>query len=304
MLVTYLQNKKIVLSLAVVAGAVFLIAIGVFIQNKILDGAEQKARLYQTAIQTNSDRELNYSIDTKQGRILTPVTIKQADTVKFPEMNKEFPYVKKTEERYTQHEREVCETKYRTETRTETYTDSDGDEHIREVEVEVPYDECHDETYYSWDFVQDWEVKAKEVDMAGRKYPIDRFSLASRDIDAKDIIDGQTGQYVRNEAQSLFNLDIHIFDSDDEGDIRYSYDVIQLPQSGTVFLDTTQGLQPVYGNKITLEGDSPANIIKNAQKSAQTESTIFNVFWGILVLGELIGGGYLVWFYEPDPMYL
>jgi hypothetical protein len=92
----YSTNKKLALSLAVVAGAVFLISIGVWIEGKIVDGAERKAQMYQTAIQTKSDNEFNYSIDTKQGRILAEVTVNSVDKVKFPEMNKEFSKVEKT----------------------------------------------------------------------------------------------------------------------------------------------------------------------------------------------------------------
>ncbi len=285
---TYLTNKKLLLSLGVVAGAVFLITIGVWIEGKIVDGAEQNARMYQTAIQTQSDEQLNYSIDTKQGRILATVTVKAVDLVKFDEMNKSFSKVKKTEERYTEHERTVCETKYR----TETVSDGEGGY----TTEEVSYEECHEETYYSWDHINEWEQSAKEVDMAGRNYPIDRFSLGMNSIDAKDIIAGATGQYVRKEADAW--LDLNFFDSDDEGDIRYSYDVLQLPKSGTVFLNVSESLQPVFGGKIDLQSAPPKELVKNAQNDADTQKTVFRVFWGLLVLAELFGLGYLVWIHE------
>ncbi len=249
--------------------------------------------MYQTAIQTKNDDELNYSIDTHQGRILTTVTVKGVDTVKFDEMNKSFPYVKKTEERYERKTREVCETHYRTETRTV----SDGEGGTETETYEEPYEVCHQETYYEWDFVQNWEKQANQVSMADRKYPISLFSLRTEDIDAKEVVEGATGKYVRKEAEEgLF--DINFFDSDDVGDIRYSYDVMKLPQTGTVFLDVSQTLKPVYGNKINLDGQSPTEVLKKAQESAHTQSTIFFIFWSLLVLTELGFGVYLVWFYE------
>ncbi len=282
---TYLTNKKIILSLAVFAGAVFLFSIGFWINNSILNDAEQKARMYQTAIQTKGDDQLNYSIDTKQGRILTTVTIQAVDTVKFDEMTKSFPYVKKTEERYERKTREVCETHYR------TVSDGEGGT------TEESYETCHDETYYEWDFVQDWEKQANQVSMADGKYPMSMFSLRTHDIDAKEIVAGATGKYVRKEAEKgLF--DINFFDSDDVGDIRYSYEVMDLPQSGTVFLNVTEGVQAVSGGKINLETTSPAETIKKAQDSAQTQSTVFWVLWGLLVIVELGVGVYYVWFYE------
>lgn len=293
---TYLKNKKLLLSLAVLAGAVFLVFMGVWIEGKITDGAEQKARMYQTAIQTKSDNEFNYSIDTKQGRILAEVTVKAVDLVKFPEMNKEFAKVEKTEERYTRHERTVCETEYRTETRTRTVYDSDGNASTETYTVEVPYQECHQETYYSWDFQERWVESAKEVDMAGRKYQIGAFHLQMNSKDAKDIIPGATGKYTRKEADQIW--DINFFDSDDEGDIRYSYDVLELPKSGTVFLNVAEGVYPAEGSAIVLRSEKPEELVKNAQKSAQTQGTVFTVFWTILVIIELGVGVYFVWFYE------
>lgn len=295
-LATYLHNKKLLLSLGVLAGAVFLIFVGTWIHGAITNDAEQKARMLQTAIQTNGNDQFNYSIDTQQGKILAPATVSAVDLVKFPEMNKEFPRVYKTEERYTRHERTVCETKYRTETHTETVSDGEGGYTTELVTEEVPYEECHQETYYSWDEINHWELVAQKANMNGREYPMSMFNLSSQSIDAKDIIPGETGQYVRKEADVW--LDLNFFDSDDEGDIRYGYDVMHLPQSGTVFLDTVNGLKPVYGNKIGLSNESPKTQIENAQKSARTQGTVFTIFWVILVVSELFGLGYLVWIHE------
>lgn len=292
---TYLHNKKLMLSLAVLAGAVFLISLGVWIENKIVDGAEQNARMYQTAVQTRSEKEFNYAVDTKQGRILAEVTVKSVDLVKFDEMNKEFAKVNKTKERYTRHERTVCETKYRTETRTRSVYDPATESYTTETYTEeVPYEECHQETYYTWDRVDSWEKSAKEVNMMGRNYPIDLFALSMNSIDAKDIIPGETGKYVREEADVWIDLNW----GDDEGDIRYRYDVLELPKSGTVFLNVSETLQPVSGSKVVLHGQKPDQMITDAQNAAETQKTIFRVFWALLVLAELLGLGYLVWFYQ------
>lgn len=294
--VTFLHNKKFLLSLAVLAGAIFLFTIGFWVEAKIVDSAEKRARMYTTAIQTQGDDQLNYSIDTQQGKVLTTVTLKAVDLVKFPEMNKEFAYVKKTEERYTQHERTVCETEYRTETRTVSVPDGDGGYTTSTETVEVPYQECHQEIYYSWDEINKWEVEAQKINMAGREYPKSMFSLGSHNIDAKDIIPGATGEYIRKEADVW--IDFNWFDSDDEGDIRTGYEVTELPQSGTVFLNTVGAVSAVSGGRISLSSESPATQVKNAQKAAQTQSTIFWVFWWFLILAELIGLGYAVWVYE------
>ncbi len=272
---TYLTNKKLLLSLAVVAGAVFLVFVGTWIHEAMMNGAEQKARMYQTALQTSNDRELNHSVDTKQNYVFAPITVKQVDTVKFPEMNKEFPAVSKTEETYTQHEREDC-----------TYDD------------EGNVEECHTEYYYTWDQTNFWHVTGNEVTMADRKYPMGLFALHMSSIDAKDIIDGEKEHYVKIESQGLFGFDIDIFQEADEGDKRIEYDVMTLPQSGTAFLKLSEGVQSGSGGKIDLDTRDAKTIVSEAQKSAHIQSTVFTVFWVILVLSELLGLGYVVWIRE------
>lgn len=292
---TYSHNKKLLLSLAIALGAVFMISLGVWIDGKITNGAEEKARLYQTAIQTQNNKEFNYSIDTKQGRILAEVVINKVDLVKFDEMNKEFVKVKKTKERYTRHERTVCDTHYRTETRTRSVYNSSTKSYSTETyTVQVPYQVCRQETYYTWDKVDSWEKSAKEVDMSGRKYPIGLFALSMRSIDAKDIIPGQTGKYVREEADTWIDLNW----GDDEGDIRYKYEVLELPKSGTVFLNVTEAVRPVFGSKVVLDDKKPAQLVTDAQNAAQTQSTIFTWVWGIMTFGLICTGIYYVWFYE------
>lgn len=281
----YLTNRKLLLSLGVAVGAVLLIAMGVGIHNAITNGAEEKARLYQYALQTQGDEQFNYSIDTKQGNVLAEVTVSQVDLVKFDEMNKEFVKVKKTKERYTRHERTVCETEYRTETVYDSTTGTSSTE-------QVPYEECHQETYYTWDEIDRWEKTAQEVDMAGRKYPLGLFALGTNRIDAKDIIPGQTGEYVREEADTWVDLSW----GDDEGDIRYGYSVLSLPRSGTVFLNVTDGVKPVFGRLIDMQSKKPATLVTEAQKAAQTQGTVFTWFWGILVVLWLGGLGFYVWF--------
>lgn len=267
----YSQNKKFALSLAVLAGAVLLIFLGVWIEGKITDGAEQEARLYQTALKVTNDEQLNYSIDTKQGRVFAPITVKSVDLVKFPEMNKSYSWVQKTEETYTKHEREVC-----------SY-DEEGN-----------VEECHTEYYYTWDTTDTWTESANEVEMAGRKYPFGLFSLRSRGVNASDIIDGQNGKYVRVEAKTWLDLNW----GDDEGDIRYSYDILELPQSGTVFLNVSERVQPAFGHKIGIYTQSAEELVKSAQNKAQTQSTVFTVFWVILIVAWLGGLGYAIWVYE------
>lgn len=277
---TFLTSHKNLLYLAVLAGAVFLIFLGSWLGGKITDSAEQKARLYQTATQVSNDDQLNYSIDTKQGRVLAHVSVHSSDLVKFPEMNKSFSYVSKKKEKYVEKQREVCEDTY----------DSEGN---------VDGETCRTETYYEWDSKGREDLYAKEIIMAGRKYPTALFSLETERIDAKDIIDGQDGRYVYERAKSgLFGRSW--FSGDSEGDIRYSYTVMNLPQSGSIFLNTSEGFSAMFGSKVELHSKSAKELITDAQNASNTQTNIFNVFWTILVLVELIGLGILVYRYNED----
>lgn len=236
-----------------------LIALGIWISGLILDGAEKNYRTYQTAIQIANDTEFNYSIDTKQGNILAPITVHKVDEVKFDEMNKSFPAVKKVEEEYTRHEREVCT------------TDSEGNE------------SCHTEVYYEWDYSQEWSKYATEVMVAGRKYSPSLFHLSNNSVKASEIIDGEQGTYTYVRSSGGF-WGRSIFSSDSEGDLRYSYRVTQLPQSGTIFANTTDHLKPVSGHAFVLEQQTPQERVDSAKSAVEFHRWGFGITWTVITI--------------------
>ena len=270
----YFENHEVLMYIGVAVIAAALIALSFPISNAILDGAEQNARKYQTALQTRNDKEFNYSIDTKQSNVLAPITVHQVDTVKFPEMNKSFPYVEKTTEEYTRHEREVCENTY----------NSKGD---------VTGETCHTEVDYSWDYDSSDSLQANEVQVAGRNYPYSMFNVRNpNSVDAKDIIDGQEGHYVYQRVSGGF-FGRAWLSSDTEGDKRTSYRVGSLPVSGTIFANMQDGLRPVNGSVFNLESKSPQELVEAAKGAANVAKWAFRVAWWVLVLGVLAAG---VWF--------
>jgi hypothetical protein len=120
------------------------------------------------------------------------------------------------------------------------------------------------------------------------------FAFGLRDIDAKDIINGETGEYVREEADTWLSLGW----GDDEGDIRYGYSILSLPKSGTVFLNVTESLRPVFGRLIDLQDKKPATLVTDAVNAAESQLTIFTWVWSILVIICIGTGLYFVWVYE------
>ena len=110
-----------------------------------------------------------------------------------------------------------------------------------------------------------------------RKYPISLFALSTRGVDASEIIDGQDGHYVYERTKGgIFGRSW--LSSDTEGDKRYSYNILELPKSGTIFLNLSESVQPVFGNKVELRTKKPAKLVTDAQNSVQTKNTVFTVF--------------------------
>ena len=270
----YFENHEVLMYIGVAVIAAILIALSFPISNAILNASEENARKYQTALQTRNDKEFNYSIDTKQGNVLAPITVHQVDTVRFPEMNKSFPYVEKTTEEYTRHEREVCEDTY----------DSEGN---------VTGETCHTEVDYSWDYDSSDSIQANEVQVAGRNYPYSMFNVRNTNsVDAKEIIDGQDGHYVYQRVSGgIFGR--AWLSSDTEGDKRTSYRVGSLPVSGTIFANMQDGLKPVNGSVFNLESKSPQELVEAAKDAANVAKWAFRIVWWVLVLGVLAVG---IWF--------
>ena len=251
-------------------------SLGIFLHGKILHGLQDRQRLYQTAIKTENGDEFNYSIDTKQGNIMTYGTFHFVDFVKFPEMTKKFSQVTRTEEKYTRHEEEVCEDTY----------DSEGN---------VTGESCHTEVSYSWDYNGSDSLEAKKVKFFGREYSTSMFALGGGStIDASEIVKGAEGRYWYPEGdkgESFFG-----FGGADVGDIRYHYDVRGATVTGSIFVNTYNGLKAAEGDVIRLEKASIDDRVKQVATEANWASGGFIFLWIILTLGTTAGVTY--WWVE------
>lgn len=284
-----LTKKEALLWLVSAAVMVAFISLGIFLHGKILNDTHDKQRLYQTAIKTKNGEEFNYSIDTRQGNILTYGTFHFVDFVKFPEMTKEFSQVIKTEEEYNRHEREVCETHYETETQYETVTDDEGNTTTEAVEVEVPVEECHTEEYYEWDYNGSETLEGQKVKLYEREYPSSMFAYgSSRGINASEIVNGATGQYwYKNgdKGEGFFGIG-----GASVGDLRYRYDVRDASVSGSIFVNTSQGfMKAVEGNIIRVHRESIEERVEKINTEAAWASGGFIALWVILTIGATIG---------------
>ena len=110
---------------------IFMLTVGFFIGEKILSVADEKNQEYEQAAKIEDNKDLfEYGMRTDIGNAFVSGTLKAVDPVSLPEIDGEYAFIRKTEERYTRH------------TRTVTDYDKDGKK-------------CgeHTETYYTWDAV-------------------------------------------------------------------------------------------------------------------------------------------------------
>lgn len=257
------MNKP--LWLVSMAVAVISICLGVWIYNKVLDGSDNKLRLYQTSIKVTDADQFNYTVTTKQGNVMAYGQFKGVDLVKFPEMNKSFTYVRKVREEYTRHE--SCS------------TDSDGNRSCT--------------TYYSWDYSGDDEKVASQVEFMKKKYNTSLFDFHDRDRpDASTIIKGETKEYYYPERGNWFGWE-------SEGDTRYYYEVMNPTFMGSILVNTYDGtLKNAEGNgKITVYNQTVDQRLDGAKGEAVFVKWLFIITWTLLTIGLVAGSVYLLYDY-------
>lgn len=246
--------KRIIL---VVLGALLIFPVGFLIKSAIDDAGDATARMYNTAIKATEQDRFNYAIDSHQGRLLAQGEFKPTDLVKFPEMTKGFGYIKKSKEKYTEHE--SCT------------TDEDGNE------------SC--DTYYTWDYAGSDELSTPEYLLHGRKYPASLFNvdIFAQRADACDFTEkGENVGWLRLVQNNTCADGYYYTDSD----TRYDYRVINQDGFTAAFLaDASTGkLKPTSGESVYLENKSIEQMIRDAN-SFRTTGMIFIVFWWVLMIG-------------------
>lgn len=241
--------------LLVVLTAILLLPVGFGIRQAINDGGEKTARMYNTAIQATEQDRFNYAIDSRQGKLIGSGHFKPNQLVKFPEMSKDYAYVQKTKEEYTEHE--SC------------YTDDDGNEHCS--------------TYYTWDSAGSEELETPTYKLHNRDYPAGLFNTASfaGSIDCSEFMGAGGGEgWFESKHGCLGGYNY------EDDDTRYGYDVIGSDGFSAAFIaDVTNGtLAPLSGNFISLERKSVEQMVTDAN-NYKMPGNIFIVFWWIMILG-------------------
>ena len=123
-----ITTRELLFSIIII---LIMLAIGLFISEKISSTVDEHNQEYKQAAKIDRDRDLfEYGMRTDIGNAFVSGTLKAVDPVSLPEIDGEYAYIRKTEEEYTRHERII--------------TDYDEDGNVKGH---------HTETYYTWDEV-------------------------------------------------------------------------------------------------------------------------------------------------------
>lgn len=145
-----ITKREIIASIAIVA---VMFIFGILISGKITEKQADNNEKYNVALKIEDTELFKHGMKTSVGNAFVYGDLEAVDTVTYPEIEGEYIWVEKVEERYERHERTV------------TKTDSEGNEY---TEIEV---------YYEWD-TEDWETKsAKEIKFCNVIFPIEKIDL-------------------------------------------------------------------------------------------------------------------------------
>ncbi|MBQ3513464.1 MAG: hypothetical protein IJA32_06665 [Lachnospiraceae bacterium] len=148
-----ITKREVIASVSIVA---IMLLLGILISGKISEKQMDENEIYNKAVKIEEAELFQYGMETNVGYAFVYGDLKPVDTVTYPELGGAYMYVKKVEEQYTMHTRQVAHTKT-VNGKTETYYTT--------------------ETYWSWDTVGSESIRCKEVSFCGIAFNSNRFNL-------------------------------------------------------------------------------------------------------------------------------
>lgn len=145
-----ITKREILASFSIIA---VMVLIGLLISTKISEHELDQNEKYNKAVKIDSQEMFQYGLDTNVGNAFVYGDLEAVDTVTYTEIGGEYIFVKKIEERYERHEREV------------TKEDSKGNKY---TEVEE---------YYEWDTEDSESMHVNEIQFCGIIFPYSKFDL-------------------------------------------------------------------------------------------------------------------------------
>lgn len=144
--------REIIVSISIIA---VMSLIGILISTKISEYQLDKNEIYNKAVKIESQELFQHGMETNAGNAFVYGKLETIDTVTFPEIDGEYMYILKVEERKERHERKV------------TKKDKNGKE----------YEET--EVYYEWEQHDKESLHCDKLSFCGVVFPYDKISIPS-----------------------------------------------------------------------------------------------------------------------------
>ena len=166
-----IKKREIIFSVVIVSA---MLIIGFAISGRMQQSLLEKYQEYDTAVQIDSEELFRYGMKTDIGHAFVYGDLKTLDPVNFSEIEGEYSYIKKEEQEYRRHSRQV----------TETYTDANGNSHTR----------TKTEYYWTWDTMRTEKKTATRITFLNVEFMYEKIPFPSSHQIA--ILD--TGYHSRN----------------------------------------------------------------------------------------------------------
>lgn len=148
-----ITKREVLASISILA---IMLLIGILISSKISERQMDKNEIYNKAVKIESVDMFKYGMRTNVGNAFVYGDLTAVDTVSYPEIDGEYMYVEKIEERYTQHTRQVAHTRT-VNGKSQTYYTT--------------------ETYWTWDRVGSEDLKCKEISFCDNVFDSYKINL-------------------------------------------------------------------------------------------------------------------------------
>ncbi len=256
-----------------IAIALAMIAIGLFISNKIVISMKTSNEKYSSAVKYEEDEQelFKYAMETNVGMSIVHGKFEAIDTVSLDELATNYMYIVCKKEKYVE------------KTRTVTYEDSEGNTHTRI------------ETYEEWDYCGSNTYKNEKVKFMGIPFDTAKFDFSSYcvslKLDSKNIApkyaNNVIGNYYYDRVKDTW------FGTSKTGDllgnVRYSYKIIPLSFSGTVFVNLRDdSIYPVDESVIKVHNKSIASYLESVESSINSANIAFWFFWILFTMGLIV----------------
>ncbi len=166
------NKRKLVIICAVIIAVMFMI--GLMISEKIRQSMMEKYQIYDTALQIDDKKLFEQAIKTNIGYAFVYGKLKTIDPVSYPEVSGEYSYLKKKEQKYRKHSRNV----------TKTYTDSKGKTRTK----------TETEDYWTWDTIRTESKTATRISFLDVEFDYEKIPFP----ESHQLETVKTGYHKRN----------------------------------------------------------------------------------------------------------